>query len=87
MSRRLDHEIRGHRDHSMGTVTPLLSRRKHPTAMFDQDTAAADRAVLLTCVEAQTIAQLINSLRAHAPSPRSCDTAIALLCPPRRSAS
>ncbi len=88
MSRRLDHPIQGHREHSMGTVVPMFSKRR-TVAMFDQDDPRAhqaDRCVLLTCVEAQNIAQLINILRRHAPSPRSCDEAIALLCPPKRSA-
>jgi len=59
------------------------SRRRHPSiAPFDQedpDLAAADRCVLLTKLEAQLIASLLNSARGHLPSPKAVDEAISLL--------
>lgn len=52
------------------------------TEFFDQDDPdlhAADRCVVLTQIEAQLIASLLNSARSHLPSPRACDGAISLL--------
>ena len=65
------------------TRATLRSRRRHPsTTPFDQedpDVNAADRCVLLTKLEAQLIASLLNSARGHLPSPRAVDDAISLL--------
>jgi hypothetical protein len=50
--------------------------------MFDQDDPevnAADRCVVLTQIEAQLIASLLNVARSHLPSPKACDEAISLL--------
>ncbi len=57
------------------------SRQRHPsTQFFDQENDnAADRCVLLTQIEAQLIASLLNSARSHLPSPKACDEAISLL--------
>ena len=72
------------RQHSLGTVTPI--RRDMPAArqvsMFDQDDPdvhAADRCVLLTRIEAQSIAGVLRHARRHCPSPAAVDEAIALL--------
>jgi len=57
-------------------------RFRHPSMMFDQDDPqvnAADRCVLLTQIEAQLIASLLNVARSHLPSPKACDEAISLL--------
>ena len=57
-------------------------RRRHPSMMFDQDSVdanAADRCVLLTQIEAQLIASLLNVARSHLPSPKAVDEAISLL--------
>ena len=80
-------------DGGRSNVIDLRARTKpsprHPSMldrdveMFDQDTAAADRCVLLTMVEAQAIAGLLRSARSHLPSPKACDEAIALLTPKR----
>lgn len=69
------------------------SRSVHPSSrplkIFDQDlqddpeVSAADRCVLLTKIEAQLIASLLNIARAHLPSPKACDQAIELLVGPR----
>jgi len=65
------------------TRATTRSRRRHPSMTpFDQedpDLAAADRCILLTQIEAQLIASLLNSARSHLPSPRACDEAISLL--------
>lgn len=88
-------EIAGQREHHLGNVLPLQRPRvnpRHPSlherpVMFDQDdpeVAAADRCVLLTKIEAQLIASLLNTARAHLPSPKACDQAIELLVGPKR---
>jgi hypothetical protein len=47
--------------------------------MFDQQQEPSEQFVKLTRIEAQLIASLLNVARAHLPSPKSCDEAIALL--------
>ena len=65
------------------TRATTRSRRRHPsTTPFDQesqDVNAASECVLLTKIEAQLIASLLNSARGHLPSPRAVDDAISLL--------
>ena len=60
---------------------PKVSFR-HPSQMFDQDDPdlnAASECVILTRLEAQLIASLLNVARGHLPSPKACDEAISLL--------
>lgn len=83
--------IRPRREHSLGEVRALRpvevnpahpSLYRSPVEMFDQDDpdlAAADQCVLLTWIEAQLIATLLNTARPHLPSPKACDEAISLL--------
>jgi hypothetical protein len=60
---------------------------RHPsvraTEFFDQDdpdlTWGADQCVVLTAIEAQTIAGVLRHARGHCPSPKVVDEAIALL--------
>jgi len=71
-------------DHVVVKSNPRIPtvRRRHPSMMFDQDSVdanAADRCVLLTQIEAQLIASLLNVARSHLPSPKACDEAISLL--------
>jgi hypothetical protein len=69
------------RDHSMGVVRqlrPVVVNPRHPS-LFDQDEAAADRAVLLTGAEAKLIAAVLRHARGHVPSPKALDEAIDLL--------
>ena len=57
-------------------------RLRHPSMMFDQDSVevnAASDCVLLTKLEAQLIASLLNVARGHLPSPKAVDDAISLL--------
>jgi hypothetical protein len=83
-------QIAGTREHHVSNVVPLHRPRVNPnhpsvtpaTGVFDQEDPAvhaADRCVLLTQIEAQLIASLLNTARAHLPSPRACDQAIELL--------
>jgi hypothetical protein len=82
MSRRF--ELPEPRHSHLGNVTPLhpniprLRPIKHPS-MYDQEQDAADQCVLLTRLEAQLIASLLNSAKGHLPSPRACQEAIDLL--------
>jgi hypothetical protein len=68
-------------------LRPRLNPR-HPsmqpvqTVMFDQkdpEVHAADRCVVLTEIEAQSIAGVLRHARGHCPSPKVVDEAIALL--------
>ena len=86
MSRRF--ELPEPRNSHIGNVTPLhphiprVRSIRHPSVMFDQDDPdvnAADRCVVLTQLEAQLIASLLNVARSHLPSPKACDEAIELL--------
>jgi hypothetical protein len=59
---------------------------RHPSVraveLFDQndpDVHAADRCVVLTEIEAQSIAGVLRHARGHCPSPKVVDEAIALL--------
>jgi hypothetical protein len=65
------------------TRATIRARRRHPSvAPFDQEDPnvnAADRCVLLTRIEAQLIASLLNSAKRHLPSPKACQEAIDLL--------
>jgi hypothetical protein len=75
-------EIAGHRDHHLANVTPLhqpLRPRRVRPEMFDHEQEPPEQFVKLTRIEAQLIASLLNVARAHLPSPKSCDEAIALL--------
>lgn len=81
MSRRF--ELPEPRNSHLTNVTPLYPRiprsHRHPS-MYDQEQDnSADRCVLLTQIEAQLIASLLNSARGHLPSPRAVDEAISLL--------
>jgi hypothetical protein len=74
------------RVHHVANVVPLHRPRINPLhpsvtppAVFDQAQAAPDRTVVLTRIEAQLIATLLRTARAHLPSPRACDEAISLL--------
>lgn len=86
-------EIMGRREHHLSNVVPIRRRARpvgrHPSLsgrgrveMFDQDApSVADAAgcVLLTPVEAQLIASVLEHARGHVPSPRACDEAHSLL--------
>ena len=75
-------EIAGHRDHHLANVVPLhqpLRPGRVRPEMFDQQAEPPEQFVKLTRIEAQLIASLLNVARAHLPSPKSCDEAIALL--------
>jgi hypothetical protein len=83
-------EIAGTREHHVSNVVPLHRPRVNPnhpsittsTVVFDQEDPAvhaADRCVLLTQIEAQLIATLLDMARPHLPSPLACDQAIELL--------
>jgi hypothetical protein len=57
-------------------------RSSRPVVLFDHENPevhAADRCVLLTLVEAKAIASLLQSARAHLPSPKACDEAVSIL--------
>lgn len=71
-------------DHVVVRMNPRIPkvRFRHPSQMFDQDDPdvnAADSCVILTKLEAQLIASLLNTARGHLPSPKACDEAISLL--------
>jgi hypothetical protein len=75
-------EIAPHREHHLGNVVPLhqpLRPRRVRPEMFDREQEPPEQFVKLTRIEAQLIASLLNVARAHLPSPKSCDEAIALL--------
>jgi hypothetical protein len=74
----------------VGNVIELRPRinPRHPslqpvqTTMFDQDDPevhAADRCVVLTEIEAQSIAGVLRHARGHCPSPGALDEALELL--------
>jgi hypothetical protein len=65
---------------------PRISPRHHSvraTEFFDQDdpdlTWGADRCVVLTALEAQSIAGVLRHARGHCPSPGALDEALELL--------
>lgn len=86
MGRYLDHPIAEPRNRHLQLVAqrPRINP-KHPSVqakLFDQadpEVHAADRCVLLTQIEAQLIASLLKSARAHLPSPKAVDEAVAIL--------
>lgn len=68
-------------------INPRHPSLYNPPAMFDQDdpeVSAADRCVMLTTIEAQLIASMLNAVRGHVPSPKAVDQAIELLTGKKR---
>lgn len=85
-------EIRGHREHHVANLAPLVRpvavNPNHPSlwrprlfdwARHDPELARSGRDVLVREATAKAIVSLLEQARPHVPSPIACDDAIALL--------
>lgn len=80
----LTSDRRGHVDNVIPLRRPVAVSVT-PVVMYDREAEPAEATVTITVLQASLIASLIRSLKGHAPSPRACDEAIALLVSRRGS--